>query len=93
MNRTGKTRQHSCQHVDMSSFIIVRGQMYCILTKYTVDDPMLKVGGGHILFCRRIYGGDKKKSTNQDIRRRLGCLDSRFDRYDYDAIGRPTIFI
>jgi len=34
--------------------------MYCILTKYTVDDPMLKVGGGHILFCRRIYGGDKK---------------------------------
>ena len=82
----------TCRH---SSLYVrtVRGQMYCIMTKYTVDDPMLKVGGGHILFCRRIYGGDKKNSTNQDIRRRLGCLDSRFDRYDYDAIGRPTIFI
>jgi len=26
----------------------VQGQVYCILTKHTVADQMLKLGGGHI---------------------------------------------
>ena len=37
----------------------VKGQMYCILTKYTVVGQMLKFGGGHI-FLGGFTGGDKK---------------------------------
>jgi len=34
--------------------------MYCILTKYTEADQMLKFVGGRTYISRRIYGGDKK---------------------------------
>ena len=39
--------------------------MYCILTKYTVADQMLKFGGGHIFLGGFTAAGDKK-SANPD---------------------------
>jgi len=50
----------------------VQGQMYCILTKYTVADQMLKFGGGHIFLGG--FTAATENSANADIRRRLRRL-------------------
>jgi len=46
--------------------------MYCILTKYTVVDQMLKSCGGHTFLSG--FTGATKSSANPDIRRRIGRL-------------------
>jgi len=57
-----------CQHPSLY-VRTVQGQMYCILTKYTVADQMLKFGGGHIFLGG--FTEATKNSANPDIRRRL----------------------
>ena len=60
-----------CQHPSLH-VRIVQGQMFCILTKYTVADQMLKFGGSRVI-SRQIYGVHKN-SANPDIRQPLGRL-------------------
>jgi len=50
----------------------VQDQMYCILTKYTVADQILKFSGGHTFLGG--FTAASKNSPNPDIRRRLGRL-------------------
>jgi len=64
-----------CQHPSLY-IRTVQGQMYCILSKDTVANQMLKFCGGHI-FLGDLRGD--KSSANADIRRRLGRL-SLFSR-------------
>ena len=49
--------------------------MYCILTKYTVADQMLKFGGGRTFLGK--FTAATKNSANPDVRRRLGRLSSQ----------------
>jgi len=48
------------RHLSTSIIVHEDCQMYCILTKYTEADQMLKFVGGRTYISRRIYGGDKK---------------------------------
>jgi len=50
--------QAICQHPSLY-IRTVQHQVYCILTKYTVANEMLKVGGGRV-FPKEIYVDDKK---------------------------------
>ena len=52
--------------------------MYCILTKYTVDDQTLKFGDGHVFLGG--FTAATENSADPDIRRRLGRL--RIDNAD-----------
>jgi len=53
----------------------VHGQMYCIVTKHTAADQMIKFGGGHTFLGVFTAATKFNSSANADIgRRRLGRL-------------------
>ena len=60
-----------CQHPSLY-IRPVQGQMYCILSKDTAANHMLKFGGGHIFLGG--FTAATKSSANADIRRQLGRL-------------------
>jgi len=52
-----------CGHefvASLSWLTLYQVTMYCILTKYTVADQMLKFGGGHMFLGGFTAAGDKK---------------------------------
>jgi len=55
--------------------------MYCILTKYTVADQMLKFGGRHIFLGG--FTAATRYSANPDVRRRrLGRLHKLVEQFE-----------